>query len=65
MRTMVAATLIALYGCGRWDDVLCELNVSCVFPFPDEALGELARVAVTQATAARRARLQRTGSEQL
>jgi hypothetical protein len=37
--------------------VLCEINVSCVFPFPDEALSELARVAVTNASAARRARL--------
>jgi hypothetical protein len=32
--------------------VLCEINVSCVFPFPDEALGALADAAVKNAHAA-------------
>jgi hypothetical protein len=30
----------------RW--VLCEINVSCVFPFPDEALGPLAQYVVAR-----------------
>jgi hypothetical protein len=32
--------------------VLCEINVSCVFPFPDEALRPLAQAALTHARAA-------------
>jgi hypothetical protein len=38
---------------GRAGYVLCEINVSCVFPFPDEALAPLAR-AVRQRLAERR-----------
>jgi hypothetical protein len=47
-----------LYGpktpSGEDSYVLCEINVSCVFPFPDQALQPLARAA-RQLSAARRA----------
>jgi hypothetical protein len=36
--------------------VLCELNVSCVFPFPDPALPALARATARAADNARRSR---------
>ncbi len=49
-----------LYGpktkAGADTHVLCEINVSAVFPFPDEAIPTLARAAATAIEAAKKAR---------
>ena len=35
--------------------VLCEINVSCVFPFPDQVPAQIARLAEARLRSARRA----------
>jgi hypothetical protein len=50
-----------LYGpksaSGEDSYVLCEINVSAVFPFPDEAIGKLARAAARRVRAVKREHL--------
>jgi hypothetical protein len=41
--------------------VLCEINVSSVFPFPEQAPAEIARLASGRLATARKMRAQRLG----